>query len=73
MRHQMRAEYDGQAAGEPDGAAVRSWHMVRGDEHVAMCGRALEPGARTLPESEWGRTAEPFCHTCGAMYLREVP
>jgi hypothetical protein len=47
--------------------------MVRDEEAVAMCGRALTPGAAVLPEEEWGRTPEPFCHTCGAMYLREVP
>ncbi len=81
MRHQIRAEYAdtetgaGDAAGRRsrgEGPAVKTWHMVREDEPTAMCGRALTPGAATLSEEEWGRTDEPFCHTCGALYLREV-
>lgn len=87
MRHVMRAEYVGEAAAdagveaevrEPDAGRgepgeVRSWHMEREGEGVAMCGRRLVPEAATLSDEEWGRTAEPFCHTCGALYLREVP
>lgn len=77
VRHQMRAEYETpEDGGEPtdrEPGAVRSWHMVRGEETVAMCGRELDPEAATRPDEEWGRTAEPFCHTCGALYLREVP
>jgi hypothetical protein len=72
----MRAEYENEGAQGGERGAVRSWHMVRLDvdeQTVAMCGRALTPAAAALPEGEWGRTAEPFCHTCGAMYLREVP
>ncbi|ARQ69403.1 hypothetical protein [Streptomyces marincola] len=68
MRHLMRAEYE-----EDRRDAVRTWHMVRGDEHVAMCGRVLRADADTLPEDSWGGTAEPDCHSCGALYLREVP
>ncbi|MBL1068604.1 hypothetical protein [Streptomyces sp. 7-21] len=70
MRHAMRAEYRNE---DGDADEIVSWHMVRrGDEGRGMCGRELRPDARGLPESEWGRTAEPFCHTCGALYLREV-
>ncbi|MDT0341730.1 hypothetical protein [Streptomyces litchfieldiae] len=68
MQHLMRAEYEEDRPG-----AVKTWHMVRGEDVVAMCGRALQAGAKTLSDQEWGRTAEPDCHTCGAMYLREVP
>jgi hypothetical protein len=73
MRHQMRAEYA--SAGEPGEGTqglVKAWHMVRDEEMMAMCGRVLTPKAEALPEEEWGRTAEPFCTTCGAVYLREV-
>ncbi|MGP3971123.1 hypothetical protein [Streptomyces sp. 6N223] len=73
MRHEMRAEHEGEEAQGGKPGRVRFWHMVRAEEAVAMCGRPLPPGAAALPEEEWGRTAEPFCHTCGAMYLREIP
>ncbi|SOD63082.1 hypothetical protein SAMN06297387_10923 [Streptomyces zhaozhouensis] len=78
MRHEMRAEYaevdEADEAGGPAGAwPVKTWHMVRPGEEEAMCGRVLRPDARGLSEAEWGRTPEPFCHTCGALYLRESP
>ncbi|MEO3753350.1 hypothetical protein [Streptomyces sp. B6B3] len=82
MRHQIRAEYadtetraedDPGRRGRDEGPAVKTWHMVREDEPAAMCGRALTPDAAVLSEEEWGRTDESFCHTCGALYLREVP
>ncbi|KAB8163868.1 hypothetical protein FH609_019700 [Streptomyces sp. 3MP-14] len=87
MRHVMRAEYAATAEGreaaegtdeatgrEPSGPwPVKTWHMVREGEESAMCGRELRPDARSLSDEEWGRTPEPFCHTCGALYLREVP
>ncbi|GAA2061743.1 hypothetical protein GCM10009801_04290 [Streptomyces albiaxialis] len=70
----MRAEYEeGPAPGERD-AEIRIWHMVRLDGTTAMCGRELSPGAATKPADAWGTPeAEPFCHSCGALYLREVP
>ncbi|MGK5532581.1 hypothetical protein [Streptomyces sp. URMC 129] len=71
MRHLMRAEHEDAESADP--GAVKTWHMVRGEESVAMCGRELRPDARTLPEAEWFAAAEPACHTCGALYLREVP
>ncbi|SFD57215.1 hypothetical protein [Streptomyces aidingensis] len=69
MEHAMRAEYPH----DDPGAGVKSWHMVRGEGNAAMCGRELLPDAELRPDSDWGTTAEPMCHTCGAMYLREVP
>lgn len=69
MMHQMRAEYG--AGGPPDG--VRLWHMVRGAEQVAMCGRELEAGAPVRDAVDWGKTPELCCHTCGAYVLRESP
>lgn len=69
MLHLMRAEYDTDQATGP----VKSWHMVRDEEAVAMCGRRLPPDGETRPDGGWGTTAEPPCHTCGALYLREVP
>lgn len=72
MRHEMRAEY---APGvEPaENVAVKIWHMVRREQTTAMCGRELGERAATQSEDLWGRTEEPFCHSCGALYLREVP
>ncbi|WP_230423633.1 hypothetical protein [Streptomyces radicis] len=73
MRHVVRAEYRYDAPDE-----VKTWHMVRERRngeigHVAMCGRRLREDAETRPGTEWGRTDEVFCHSCGALYLREVP
>jgi hypothetical protein len=69
----MWADYYGEETqGGGTRGRVRSWHMVRVGETVAMCGKPLSPGGTTLPEEEWGRPPEMCCHTCGAMYLREV-
>ncbi|GAB3116537.1 hypothetical protein GCM10027160_25830 [Streptomyces calidiresistens] len=88
MRHLMRAETvgtpgtpgdTGRADGPRDGrgtdtaVAVKTWHMVRGQETRAMCGRQLAADSITRSDEDWGRTEEPMCHTCGALYLREVP
>lgn len=68
MRHRIVAE------GLPDNGIVKEWHMVRGDEEQAMCGRDLAENAEELPDDAWGTDrARPFCHMCGALYLREVP
>ncbi|MFD5462135.1 hypothetical protein ACFWIQ_04790 [Kitasatospora sp. NPDC127059] len=69
MMHQMRAEYgpEGEAGG------VRLWHMVRGVQSVAMCGRELGSGAPVREAVDWGKTPELCCHTCGAYFLREAP
>ncbi|MER7751552.1 hypothetical protein [Kitasatospora sp. NPDC097643] len=69
MMHQMRAEYGAEGAS----AGVRLWHMVRGAENVAMCGRELAPDAAVREPVDWGKTPELCCHTCGAYYLRETP
>ncbi|QMU80328.1 hypothetical protein GXW83_16675 [Streptacidiphilus sp. PB12-B1b] len=53
--------------------AVRQWHMTADGASVALCGRELEPGAARLSTDAWGHTEEKFCHTCGALYLRQVP
>ncbi|KOU42847.1 hypothetical protein [Streptomyces sp. WM6378] len=67
MRHRIVAE-------RPDGDTLKEWHMVRGDEKQAMCGHDLVEGADEQPDDAWGTDrAHPFCHTCGALYLREVP
>ncbi|MCT9088764.1 hypothetical protein N4G70_07755 [Streptomyces sp. ASQP_92] len=68
MRHHIVAEK------LPDGETLKEWHMVRGEEQRSMCGRDLAEGAAELPDDAWGTdSARPFCHTCGALYLREVP
>lgn len=82
MEHEMRAEYAedaGGAAGAEAGssqahAPVKLWHMVRLDGTRSMCGRELRPDAAVQSADAWGTAAaEPFCHSCGALYLREVP
>ncbi|MGE9695694.1 MULTISPECIES: hypothetical protein [unclassified Streptomyces] len=75
MEHHMRAEYaEGDTPGDPE-APVRKWHMVRGaEEPRTLCGLLLDPAAATQPADAWGTSAaRPFCKTCGALYLREVP
>ncbi|WP_030375293.1 hypothetical protein [Streptomyces rimosus] len=74
MEHEMRAEYaDGGSPRAPD-ARVKIWHMVRLDGTLSMCGRELQPDAAVQSADAWGTSAaEPFCHSCGALYLREVP
>lgn len=70
MIHQMRAEYGpaGVASGE-----VKTWHIVRGDTTVAMCGRELDPGAEIRDAKHWVEHPDLHCHSCGALYLREAP
>lgn len=74
MEHEMRAEYvEGVSSGDADGH-VKVWHMVRLDGTEAMCGRDLAPDSPTQSSDAWGTPqGEPFCHSCGALYLREVP
>ncbi|MBD0746890.1 hypothetical protein [Streptomyces sp. CBMA152] len=69
MEHHIIAEMT-----EPGGSTLKEWHMVRGDADVAMCGRELDLAEKQLPADAWGtEQTRPFCHTCGALYLREVP
>ncbi|GCD43107.1 hypothetical protein [Streptomyces paromomycinus] len=79
MEHEMRAEYaeaaeDAEAGSPRAGGPVKLWHMVRLDDTRSMCGRELRPDAAVQSADVWGTAAaEPFCHSCGALYLREVP
>ncbi|MFE9247381.1 hypothetical protein [Streptomyces sp. NPDC007088] len=75
MEHHMRAQYPaGVTPGDPH-EPVEQWHMVRGArDTVAMCGRRLDAAAATQSADAWGTpAADPFCKSCGALYLREVP
>ncbi|MEV0275285.1 hypothetical protein AB0I22_02720 [Streptomyces sp. NPDC050610] len=73
MDHELRAEYeDGASAGQPD-AEVRLWHVVRRHAATAMCGRELSPVAATRSADAWGTGEVKMCHSCGALFLREVP
>ncbi|MYV99454.1 hypothetical protein [Streptomyces sp. SID3343] len=67
VTYELRAEYR-----ENDPAAVKIWHMIRDAGHTALCGRVLTPDSETRSDVEWG-TTHPLCHTCGALYLRQVP
>ncbi|MGW7006215.1 hypothetical protein ACWGCW_26230 [Streptomyces sp. NPDC054933] len=70
--YEIRAEYP--AGVSPKNEPVKIWHMVRAGETTAMCGRDLDAEAAARSSDAWGRPeAEPFCHSCGALYLREVP
>lgn len=68
MEHRMRAET------EPESDSVKEWHIVRGDETTSMCGRELSASAPEQSADAWGtERSQPFCHSCGALFLREVP
>ncbi|MFH8348101.1 hypothetical protein [Streptomyces sp. NPDC018045] len=74
MEHEMRAEYAEAEAPPSADTPVKLWHMVRLDATQSMCGRELQPEAAVQSADAWGTAAaEPFCHSCGALYLREVP
>jgi hypothetical protein len=67
--YEMRAEYaDGGSSGK-----IRQWHMIRDNGTTALCGVELSPEAEKQSDEAWSHTHEKFCHTCGALYLREVP
>jgi hypothetical protein len=67
--YEMRAEYaDGGSRGR-----IVQWHMIRDNGTHALCGAELSPDAEKQSDLAWGHTREKFCHTCGALYLRQVP
>ncbi|MEU6387937.1 hypothetical protein [Streptomyces sp. NPDC046939] len=69
MEHRIIAERT-----EPGGDSLKEWHMVREGERTAMCGREIDPMETRLPPEAWGtEEAKPFCHSCGALFLRESP
>ncbi|MER6048961.1 hypothetical protein K2224_12415 [Streptomyces sp. BHT-5-2] len=73
MEHEMRAEYAEGVLPHED-TPVRKWHMTRVGATVAMCGQPLAPAAATQSAGKWGTAeAQPFCRTCGVMYLEEHP
>ncbi|MFF7635087.1 hypothetical protein ACFZB9_18310 [Kitasatospora sp. NPDC008050] len=68
--YEMRAEHE---AGDPRGRILH-WHMVRDHSSQAMCGREIAPDSAAQSPDTWGSpAAQPFCHSCGAAYLRQVP
>ncbi|WP_354641690.1 hypothetical protein [Kitasatospora camelliae] len=69
MRHQMRAEYGPAGAS----AGVVTWHIVRDEDTVAMCGRELDGTGARQDASLWTTDPDHNCHTCGALFLRESP
>lgn len=68
--YQLRAEYQGE---EHVPEQVRFWHVVADGSAEALCGRAIDEDAAHLPVADWGDTPDPMCHTCGALWLRQVP
>ena len=71
MRYEMRAEYGPGDQPAPH-TPVKIWHMVHAGALRGLCGRDLSTAAATQSEQFWGQMTEPFCHTCGALYLRQV-
>ncbi len=69
MLHQMHAEYGDEGPAGP----VKRWHMVPGGTHVGLCGRELAEGAALIDSTEWGRTTEPCCRSCGVTWFQSVP
>ncbi len=69
MLHRMHAEYGDEGRSGP----VKQWHMVVDEEHVGLCGRDLPEDAATLDSTEWGRTAEKCCKSCGVNWFQSVP
>lgn len=69
MLHKMRAEYGDEGPTGP----VKTWHMVRDENDVAMCGRDLSADSATREQTEWGTTKETCCRACGVIYLQSVP
>ena len=65
---EMRAEYEDGTTGGP----IRQWHMTSDGDTVSLCGHPLNADAARMSQDEWGHTREKFCHTCGALYLRQV-
>ncbi|MCX4747888.1 hypothetical protein OG455_20600 [Kitasatospora sp. NBC_01287] len=65
----MYAEYGDQGPSGP----VKQWHMVQGEKIEGLCGRALALGSATREPTEWGRTAEPCCRSCGVVWFQSVP
>lgn len=71
--YEMRAEYDTGDGGPADDSPLRVWHMVEDGATTGLCGRELSPAAAVQPEDVWGTPqAQPFCHSCGALYLRHT-
>lgn len=69
MEHHIIAERT-----EPGGDTIKEWHMVRAGDTAAMCGHKIDLTEATLPPEAWGtEQAKPFCHSCGALFLRESP
>lgn len=62
----MRAEFG-------RGGEIKLWHMMKDGALTALCGHDLDPAAPVAHDSDWSHTTEPVCHTCGALYLRQVP
>ncbi|GAA1923446.1 hypothetical protein GCM10009753_65730 [Streptantibioticus ferralitis] len=58
----------------PKDGRVKIWHLVRVGETTARCRRDLEPEAAAQSSDGCGRPeADPFRHSCGALYPREAP
>ncbi|MFD8293699.1 hypothetical protein ACFV2B_36490 [Streptomyces lavendulae] len=69
MEHHLVAEET-----EPGSGSVKKWHVVRGGQQEPMCERDMVLSDKVQSTEAWGTPAAiPFCHACGASFLREVP
>ncbi|MCX4553916.1 hypothetical protein OG204_31540 [Streptomyces sp. NBC_01387] len=74
MEYVMQADLEDGSSPTDEHPTVRFWHMVHVSEETALCGRELDPAAPKQSPDTWGTPeSQPFCHTCGALYLRQVP
>nr|WP_078964151.1 hypothetical protein [Streptomyces durhamensis] len=73
MEHELRAEYADGSSPEDSDPSVKTWHVVRGTDSTAMCGRDLDPASAVRSVDLWGTGQVPICHSCGALFLRESP
>jgi hypothetical protein len=65
---EMRAEYEDGTTGGP----IRQWHMTSDGATVGLCGHPVNEDSERMSADAWSHTHEKFCHTCGALYLRQV-
>ncbi|WP_157597416.1 hypothetical protein [Streptacidiphilus rugosus] len=57
---------------DPSVVDVARWHVVRQDQHGALCGRVLTPGSRKLSIADADEVSpEDVCPACWAAYREQ--
>ncbi|WP_327294287.1 MULTISPECIES: hypothetical protein [unclassified Streptomyces] len=74
MEYVMQAHLQEGSSPRDEHPRVQWWHIAHISETTALCGRELDPAAPKQSTDVWGTPeSQPFCHSCGALYLRQVP